>query len=1451
EVALATSTTKLQALSEKLKNRDHKERQQARDWADRAGIPFRRELPNGKVLELQRLTPGVGPTFYITNNISAADTVSTDEVWPGGSAGLLLNGSGMTIGEWDAGAVYANHPDLSDRLTQVDGATAINNHSTHVAGTLIASGDGIRADTRGMAYAALLNAYDWNSDTAEMALAASNDLLVSNHSYGVAAGWINIGGAPPDGWWWIGGSSNSEDSNFGYYDAETQLWDQIAFGAPYYLIVKAAGNDRWDTGPNPGEEYTIVDQDGTPLSTDTSPRPADCAPAGYDCLPTTSVAKNILTVGAVDDVPGGYSPLAGPSSVLMAGFSGWGPTDDGRIKPDVVGNGWLLLSTWGEDPYYAWQLGTSMAAPNVSGSLLLLQEHYQDIHGSGIFMRAATLKAVAIHTADESGDADGPDYEYGWGLLNTKAAARLISEDGGGAHQIIEGTLSDGGTDILPINVSDPDAIVTATLVWMDPPGTPVAPALDPTATMLVNDIDLRIKIGGSTYLPWTLNPASPGAAATTGDNVRDNVEQVVVSGGGSGSYALEISHKGGLLDGQAQDYSVIISVAPPPPMSTGFIIDEDFSQGLPVGWSVETPRGTAWTIRTPVQGDSRYDNDTGGTGNFAMVDNYVDNAYSDTITSLRTPILDLSSTQAATLSFNSFFWYDTLETINVDVSTNGGAGWINVWQHEGFSNMPVHYTLDLSGTIAGQASVMLRFRFQGSGFWPEGDRWKIDNVQLEVFGGAPPPPPPAESDPPGQASNPSPASSGSELGLDTTVSWSAGPLAASHNVYFGTSSNLSGSFHGNQTGTSFDPGALAYDTTYYWCIDEINSDGSTTGITWSFTTEAAPPAIPPGQAAGPDPLDGSSGLGLNTSLLWSAGSLATSHDVYFGTSSDLSEAVQASQSGTSFDPGTLAYATIYYWRIDEVNGDGTTTGSIWSFTTETAPPIPPELATNPVPSNGGIELALDTTLSWDADPLATSHDVYFGSSSDLSAAFQLNLAGTNFDPGTLEYGTTYFWRIDEVNVDGTTLGNLWSFTTEAAPPIPPGLAVNPIPSNGGIGLALDTTLSWDADPAATSHDVYFGASDTLGAGDFQGNQTGATFDPGTLAYNTTYYWRIDEVNDGDTTTGDTWSFTIDTAPALQTMHVGDLDADRNELARSRWEAVVTVGVHDGSDLSLEGATVTGVWGNGASGSGNCTSGIDGQCSISKPNLKAGVSSVSFTVTSVTHTDGPAYDAPANHDADSDSNGLTITVPRQPGSSNTPPAVSIDTPADSASFLSDVEISFSGNASDSEDGDLSASLAWDSSIDGTIGSGGGFSRTLSDGSHTITASTTDNDGASGSGTITITVGSSPPPPGITAHVELNNASTVSSRRWDAVVIITVHDASHTPLANAVVNGAWSSGANGSGSCTTNSSGVCSVSKNRLKTSVFSVVFTVDSISGTDISYDPGADGLRFLVVTQP
>ena len=824
----AAQQNRLKSLAEHLHERSHADRQQSTQYASRAGIPLRRELPGDRVLELQRIAPGIGPIFNITNNLGAADTVSTDDVWPGGLAGLNLEGAGLIVGEWDGGAVHTGHPDMLN-IIQVDGATEISGHATHVAGTLVGSGAGYYA-AHGMASGAQLNAWDWNDDTAEMATAAAGGLLVSNHSYGAATGWVYIGEPIPNEWWWIGGDGD-EDPKFGYYDQEAQIWDQIAYDAPTYLAVKSVGNDRTDFGPNPGEAYTIIDDSGTPLGTSTQPHPADCAPAGYDCLPLHSVAKNILTVGAVDDLPGGYTPLAGPGQVSMAPFSSWGPTDDGRIKPDLVANGVLLLSTW-IDEYspYAVASGTSMASPNVTGSLLLLQEHFADLHGAGNFMRGATLKAIAIQTADEAGRADGPDYEFGWGLLNTRKAAELISDAYVGVdHQIIEGTLINGTTDSIPVNVSSGNSIIRATLVWMDPPGTPAPPSLDPADLMLVNDLDLRVIDGLTVYDPWVLDPAVPAAAATQGDNFRDNVEQVVTGVLGAGSYTVEITHKGQLTNG-SQDYALIISVLPVPPSVSGALFDVGFSGGLPAGWSIQTERGKDWEIITPIQGDDRLDNFTGGSDELAIVDN---NYSYSTVTSLQTPVQDLSGYTAAVLNFDSCFVMDYWETINVDASTDGGLTWSNIWTRSGFQLCPSHYSLDLS-SLAGGATVMLRWRFDSSGIEKIGNLWQVDNLRLEGLGGGS-----GSENPPGVAGNPTPTNGSTSIDINQDLAWAAAVDADSHDVYFGTNpSPGAAEFQGNQSATNFEPGVLMASTTYYWRIDEVNAHGTTPGATWSFQTE-------------------------------------------------------------------------------------------------------------------------------------------------------------------------------------------------------------------------------------------------------------------------------------------------------------------------------------------------------------------------------------------------------------------------------------------------------------------------------------------------------------------------------------------------------------------------------------------------------------------------------------
>ncbi len=433
----------------------------------------------GEVVRLVRFEPNGFPVFYGNDNVNAAQSVGTDLIVAGATNGYGLTGGGMIIGEWDGGAVLGIHQELTGRVTQIDSPNDTSNHATHVAGTMIASG--VMANAKGMAIAATIDAHDFYNDDSEMATFATNG-IVSNHSYGRITGWRSMTNGD---WRWYGDTtiSSVEDYMFGFYSYNARSWDLIANAAPYYLIVKSAGNDRNDEPPSSVTSHEVYN--GGSWHVSTGSRPADGGTDGYDCISSSGNAKNILTVGAVSDVSNGWSQ---PSDVSMSSFSGWGPTDDGRIKPDIVANGVSLYSSGADNnsDYFS-SSGTSMSAPNTTGTLALLQEMYNDSNSS--YMTASSLKALVIHTANEAG-LTGPDFKFGWGLLNAKGAADIIADTL--HHKIIEATLSNLGTDTYTF-YADGTTDVEASIVWNDPAGTIPTASLDPTTTILVNDLDLRI----------------------------------------------------------------------------------------------------------------------------------------------------------------------------------------------------------------------------------------------------------------------------------------------------------------------------------------------------------------------------------------------------------------------------------------------------------------------------------------------------------------------------------------------------------------------------------------------------------------------------------------------------------------------------------------------------------------------------------------------------------------------------------------------------------------------------------------------------------------------------------------------------------------------------------------------------------------------------------------------
>jgi hypothetical protein len=555
-----TNTKELLLLSERLRLKTEARHAEAVKAARQNGWIIKQSLGDGKGIELKELDETGKPVYYTTWNLNAAKTVSANKLWTGGSLGLSLSGSGMVLREWDEGKVLNTHQELTGRVNQADGATTLSDHSTHVAGTMIAAGT--FAAAHGMCNQANLRAFDWNSDFTEMASEASLGALVSNHSYGYLTGWA-YGTVVSNRWTWYGDPtiSQTEDYNFGFYSAEAQTVDQIAAGAPYYLVCKAAGNDRTE-GPV-SQPVTHYVWNGAGWVTSTTVRNLDGNANGYDCISGFGISKNVLTVGAVLDLVNGYGS---PADVSLDYFSGTGPTDDGRIKPDIVANGdYLYSSISTNNTAYGIYSGTSMATPNACGSLMLLQQYYNSLYGG--YMRSATLKGLVIETADEAGPNPGPDYMYGWGLLDIAKAATVIRQKGN-SSLIGEQTLLNGGTYTLNVNATGSEPL-KVTICWTDPAGTPPSASLNPPTKMLVNDLDLRID--GTNY-PWVLTRSAPAAAATKGDNNTDNVEQVFMAAPAAGNHTITVTHKG-TLSGGSQAFSIIVtgvytSVADPVPFS-------------------------------------------------------------------------------------------------------------------------------------------------------------------------------------------------------------------------------------------------------------------------------------------------------------------------------------------------------------------------------------------------------------------------------------------------------------------------------------------------------------------------------------------------------------------------------------------------------------------------------------------------------------------------------------------------------------------------------------------------------------------------------------------------------------------------------------------------------------------------------------------------------------------
>ncbi|MDZ4121995.1 MAG: hypothetical protein U1C33_06210, partial [Candidatus Cloacimonadaceae bacterium] len=405
---------------------------------------------------------------------------------------------------------------------------------------------------------------------------------------------------------------------------------------------------------------------------------------------------------------------------------------------------------------------------------------------------------------------------------------------------------------------------------------------------------------------------------------------------------------------------------------------------------------------------------------------------------------------------------------------------------------------------------------------------------------------------PPLPATTPSPADLATEQLTDVSLSWSrstGGAAPTSYNVYFGTSNPPA--LIGNQVATTFSPGTLAVNQTYYWMVDPANSDGLASSLNtipvWSFTTHNPLPEA----AVLVSPASGATGIAVNPSLNWSAGTgfAPIGYKLYLGTDNpptnvingtDLGNATSYTYSSrrygefigsntasakatsslfkTELDAipsrNSLSYNTTYYWKVVPYTLAGNAeNNAVWSFATE-LPPVP-NVAINPQPADMSINQPIVPIISWEADPEGSepdSYNVYFGTTNP--PPFFANQTFTGFNSGTLNYSTTYYLMIDPHNVSGYSSSEytlpVWSFTTIPDPYPTPAVAVSPL--SGATDVALQPTLQWNAGAGAApiAYLLALGTDNPptnlinyINLGNALSYQTPE------LAANTTYYWHV------------------------------------------------------------------------------------------------------------------------------------------------------------------------------------------------------------------------------------------------------------------------------------------------------------------------------------------------------
>lgn len=489
-----------------------------------------------------------------------------------------LTGTGVTVALMEETVAPANHPEVGPITIKPTGVTPIYSDHTMSVACVLASRGTVRAQGRGVSPSVALWSYQIN-----YAMSAQNRYIqlategstISNHSYGPAYGWVgsyenhdNQGLHQT----YNGNISVSMDEpNYaGQYREPVRAMDAASHLYPAHLMVAVTGNSRGVGSsffpPNPEDpedktkKFYSRDNAGqwvlqTFAETQALPKAAGGNDGGFDSLTSYGAAKNPIVVGGIN------------SNLSPWNKSGWGPTDDGRIKPDLVAQSSQVTASYyggGTTPkYYDWWEGTSYAAPVVSGTAALITQAMARPVASDV------LKAIMIHTATDI-DLVGPDCRTGYGNLNIDGAVELVQ-----ANALLQSSpfikriiVQNGQISRIKVKVKpDTSPFIKATLVWNDPPAS-VIPGLDVTCDvlnkMLVNDLDLYVLKPGAVpneiERPYVLNPAGPSFPALRGVNTLDNVEQVYINNAVSDGVYTIIVDATKMNSSSAQGVAVVFS---------------------------------------------------------------------------------------------------------------------------------------------------------------------------------------------------------------------------------------------------------------------------------------------------------------------------------------------------------------------------------------------------------------------------------------------------------------------------------------------------------------------------------------------------------------------------------------------------------------------------------------------------------------------------------------------------------------------------------------------------------------------------------------------------------------------------------------------------------------------------------------------------------------------------